>query len=103
MLLDSLKRKQQELGLSDREFAERLGVPRVTWTCTRLGYKRIGETMLVAAARAFPELEQDVLLFLRRKEPIGSNTEPRGAPRWSQGSVSLHAGRTRLLRVHHRC
>jgi len=82
MLLDSLKTKQQELGLSDREFAERLGVPRVTWTCTRLGHKRIGETMLAAVARAFPELDREVLLFLRSGEPLRADGELAGSRRW---------------------
>ena len=101
MLLDSLKTKQQELGLSDREFAEKLGVPRVTWTCTRLGYKRIGETILVAVVRAFPELEREVLLFVRRGELIGVSSGPKGARRWSRGSVSRDAHNREPLRVHH--
>lgn len=64
MLLDKLVGRQHDLGLTDREFADELGVPRSTWQLTRTGVKPIGHRVIVAVIRRFPELRQDAVSFL---------------------------------------
>ena len=50
-------------------FAERLGLHPGSWVSTRNGGRRLGNVMAAAAARAYPELEPDVLVFLRYELP----------------------------------
>ena len=63
-LLEKLIAKQKALGLTDKEFAAVLGVPRSTWQLTRSGVIRLGPRVALAARRAFPELTDEVIAFL---------------------------------------
>lgn len=65
MLLEVLKSKQRQLELSDAAFARRLNVTRQHWQMTRTGDLQISERILRGVVGAFPELQADVLLFLR--------------------------------------
>lgn len=51
MLLAKLIAEQGRRGLRDRAFAELLGIPRTTWTLTRLGHKPLGARVARAALR----------------------------------------------------
>ena len=64
-LLYELMKKQGEQ--SDREFAMRLGISRQLWQMTRRGQRRIGESLLLAIPVTFPELQAELLMFLREK------------------------------------
>lgn len=63
-ITEILKAKQRESGASDSEFARVLGVPLSTWKHTRLGRRRLANTIARAAMRAFPELTPQVVSFL---------------------------------------
>lgn len=64
MLLEKLLRRQEELKMTDAQFAQRLGIPRSTWQLTRTGRKTVGPRIARAAQRAFPELTPDAVYFL---------------------------------------
>lgn len=63
-LLDKIIAKQRQRGLSDRQFAELLGVPRSTWQLTRSGTVAMGPRVARAAHRTFPDLAADATYFL---------------------------------------
>jgi len=63
-MLARLKAKQQELGLNDSAFADRLGVPRSTWLLTKRGERPIRNKIIRATMRSFPELIPDALSYL---------------------------------------
>lgn len=63
MLLEKLKLKQGEL--SDYQFANKLGISHQLWQMTRTGKREISSVILRATTRVYPELDQDVLIFLR--------------------------------------
>lgn len=64
-LLKKLTRLQKKHRLSDQVFANRLKIARSSWTLTRLGNQGVGISLLAGVATAFPEMEQDILAFLR--------------------------------------
>jgi len=64
-LIDRLTEYQRYWRLSDHKFAERLGISSQLWQMTRTGKRDIGLSVLKGVMRAYPELEQDVTLFLR--------------------------------------
>lgn len=64
MLLRKLIEKQRSLGLSDRQFAARLRIPRSTWQLTRTGKVPLGPRVARAAQAAFPEFAPDAIYFL---------------------------------------
>lgn len=65
MILESLKEKQRQENLSDQRFARKLGVSRRLWGMTRVGIKDIGMSLLKAAAKTYPDLDADIMAFLR--------------------------------------
>lgn len=68
-LIDELKRRQRDHNWIDREFAAELGVPRSTWTATRLGLKRPGRRLYQGVLRRFPELSGYVETDLKAWPP----------------------------------
>lgn len=66
-LLEALKQKQVEAGLSDVGFARSLGVSRSLWYFTRRGEMGIGEKVLHGTLWAYPDLNREVLQWLRVK------------------------------------
>jgi len=64
VLLPKLIAKQRERGLSDREFAKLLDVPRSTWQLTRTGRVPLGPKVARGAQRAFDDLAPLATLFL---------------------------------------
>jgi len=65
-LLSKLIAKQGEQ--SDYKFANYLQITRPLWALTRIGKLPIGFTLLKAIARTYPELNADVLNFLRDED-----------------------------------
>jgi len=65
MLAETLEQRQQELGLSDGQFAQRLGISRPLWVATRTGQRAVALQLLRGVARAFPDLDAEILRFLR--------------------------------------
>lgn len=64
-LVEQLKIRQKELGLSDAEFARPLGISRPLWWMTRNGKRRVNVMLLSGVAQAFPEMDEQILDFLR--------------------------------------
>lgn len=69
-IIEALKRKQEELGEIDDDFADRLGIERSTWQKIRTGVTTSpSKETLQGAGAAFPDLAPLLLaLFLGRKE-----------------------------------
>jgi hypothetical protein len=63
-MLARLIEQQRKLGMTDRAFAGLLGIPRSTWTLTRLGKIKLSRRLVAAAGRTFPELMPDAIAFL---------------------------------------
>ena len=86
MLEEKVKELQTLEGLSDYRFAEKIGVSHQLWQMTRTGKREIGLVILKAITRAYPELDRDVLLFLRGDVNITSQlaVETTDAPQTHQ-------------------
>ncbi len=65
MLLETLLQKQRDLGLTDAQFAAELQLSRPFWTNVRKENRRITVAVLRATLKRFPELEPEVLDFLK--------------------------------------
>ena len=63
-LLSKLRLRQVGECMSDRQFAGKLGISHQLWQMTRTGKRDIGLVLLRATVKAYPILNQDVLLFL---------------------------------------
>lgn len=74
ILLGKLIQLQKDSGLSDYKFAASLGVERVVWYSTRKGGRPIGKTLLKAIVQTYPELNADVLDYLRGENHDDSNS-----------------------------
>lgn len=72
-LVDTLKAKQDELGLDDVEFASRIGITRPAWSMIRSGVRQPGEKTLSGVMRAFPRLTDDCLAYLRDRSALPKN------------------------------
>lgn len=64
-LLGRLQEIQRFLGSTDREFAARLGITHSYWVMLRNGKRSPGRKLFVGVIKAFPELEEDALDYLR--------------------------------------
>ena len=64
-LIKILINRQLEQDLTNTAFAKKLGVSRTLWVMTRNGRRNVNITLLRAVAREFPELDDEILAFLR--------------------------------------
>ena len=64
MLLERLRALQAERGLSDRQVADAMGIPRSTWQRTRAGDLPMTERVARAARNLFPQAEREITMFL---------------------------------------
>jgi hypothetical protein len=71
LILAKLLERQGKL--SDYKFARILGIPRSSWINTRLKERPIGVTLLKAIVQIYPELNPDVLDYLRGEDHDDSN------------------------------
>jgi transcriptional regulator with XRE-family HTH domain len=74
-LLDKLKEKQEQLGLNDVAFAERLGVSRTLWAFVKSGERVPGQKFLQAVMAAFPELKLDVFNYMDIRSRVNAGKE----------------------------
>lgn len=90
MLLESLKAKQAELGLSDTAFAARLGISYHAWYSLQKGRRGFGTSMLRSILAEFPEFRDDVLLHL---ELDGTNLPKNGTTARERSLEAVEARR----------
>lgn len=63
-LIQQLETKRTDAKLSGEQFADMLGIKRVTWWNIKTGGRSIGPTVLAKIIRTFPELKPQVLEYL---------------------------------------
>lgn len=63
MLIEILKQLQVRDNLSDQEFAEKIGIHRVSWNRIKRG-TIFGKKFLSGVRQAYPELKDDIDIFL---------------------------------------
>ena len=51
--------------MTDQVFADQLRIARSSWTQIRLGGQAVGLSLLIGVAKAFPDMEKDIMSFLR--------------------------------------
>jgi len=66
LILTELIFKQRPL--SDRAFAEKLGISRRLWSLTQRGERAIGITLLEAIARTYSDMDSFILGYLRGED-----------------------------------
>jgi len=64
-LVELLIKKQEEMNLSETEFANKLGMSRPMWYLVKSGNRQPGKKFLKATMKAFPELQLDVMNCMR--------------------------------------
>jgi hypothetical protein len=70
-IVERLKAKRRELELSNADFARRLGIPRLQWRAMQSGVWTSPDMFLLRrVARAFPEMDGDVLGYLRGEDVV---------------------------------
>jgi hypothetical protein len=62
-ILNNLKQRQGNL--SDTAFAKNLGLSRTLWRQIKVGERKVSITLLRALTRTYPELDQEILAFLK--------------------------------------
>ncbi|MBV6341463.1 hypothetical protein HWQ67_07680 [Candidatus Magnetobacterium casensis] len=72
-LVEKLKNLQSDKRLTDNQFAKLINVSSVMWRAAKKGRRKLGENTLGGVLIAFPELKQDILEYLRRKNGESSN------------------------------
>ena len=65
ILVSALIAQQSALGLNDTKFAIKLGIARTVWVQAKQVQRPIGLTLLRAVARTYPDLNEEILAFLR--------------------------------------
>lgn len=65
-LLATVRAKQLELVETDQAFAARLRVSKACWIKSREGHMPLGMAVLCGTVQAFPELQIEVLQFMRQ-------------------------------------
>lgn len=78
-MLGKLIKVQAQEGMSDRQFAGKLGISTQLWQATRTGKRPIGLTLIKAVIRAYPSLRFDVFESLCRECYEKRNTIPQKA------------------------
>jgi len=63
-LLDKIIARQKAEKLSDYKFAPKIGIERSSWTYTRQGKRAINIEILSGVLHAYPDMANDVLLYL---------------------------------------
>lgn len=66
-LIKKLCDRQEAEDKTEREFAASLGIGQATWTLIRNGINKPGLKFIAAVTRLYPDLEPDVMTFLREE------------------------------------
>lgn len=64
MLIDTLKHIQARDDLTDGQFAKKLGIHRVSWQRIKSRRKAFGKHFLSCVRQAYPELKDEIDIFL---------------------------------------
>jgi len=67
VLIQTLKDRQQKLKANNTEFARRLGISRPLWVAVQAGRRAVGVELLRGVVNVFPDLDDEVLAFLRQR------------------------------------
>ncbi len=68
-LIQALCEQQIKLGLTQEQFAEKLGINRSTWNWVREGINQPGLRVLAGVAKSFPELKNELIAYLETYSP----------------------------------
>jgi len=63
-IIEKLKAKQKELGISDIAFAKQIGISRPLWALVKTGKRGPGMKFIKAVMSTFPELSLDVMNYM---------------------------------------
>jgi len=63
-LIEQLKSVQLREGLIDREFAESIGIHRISWVRIKTNHAGMGRKFLQGVRQAYPELKDNIDIFL---------------------------------------
>lgn len=74
-LLSELIARQRREGLSERQFAQRIGVAPATWNEAKTGKRPVGLAIMRGALAAYPDLQAETLFLLRAKVAIADKTD----------------------------
>lgn len=80
MLIDELEKKRAALQWSSHRFAQELGISHSTYSLIRRNRYHIGQKVLSAIMRRFPDLNEEVSLFLTNGVQIGKQTGDNSTP-----------------------
>lgn len=72
-LINKLKDRQKEEGLSDAKFAKKLGVHRTTWIRIKTEQTGISTRALQKIVTAYPGIKKEVHIFLCGDATVSSN------------------------------
>lgn len=64
-LIEVVEERKQALGWTDEQLARALGISRSLWSQVRSGRRRVTLDVVRGILRAFPDMENQVLGFLR--------------------------------------
>lgn len=64
-LIEAIEERKRALGWTDEALARALGVSRPLWSQIRSGKRRLTLDVVCGILRAFPDLEEQVLAFLK--------------------------------------
>ena len=65
MLIPKLKERQQQEGLTDGAFANKLRISRQLWGMIKRNNNPIGSKLITGIIREYPELTVDVLVYFQ--------------------------------------
>jgi DNA-binding XRE family transcriptional regulator len=70
LLIDKLKTKQNEAGLSDVKFAQQMHISRQLWSIVEKGKHEPGTKFVKAVISTFPDLEFDTWNYIRNNKGV---------------------------------
>lgn len=81
-LIAKLEKRQAKEGLSNREFADKLGVSSELLRLTRKGERNLGQALIRGIIRVYPEYKKEALFILSRsvETPTQTSDHPTDAP-----------------------
>ena len=72
MLVNALREIQAREKLRDQQFADKLGIHRISWSRIKNGRAPFGRKFLSCARQAYPELKDAIDIFLATDATIAS-------------------------------
>ena len=75
MIIDNLKAIQTKYGVSDAQFAKKLGIHRVSWQRIKNRRRKFGLKFIMRVWRVYPELKNEIDFFLSSRLTDVNNYE----------------------------